>query len=289
MVLHNLFAFSLKLYNNKFMKKKKIIIIAFILAGLMIVLIGYLIWSYKKADYYAKVSHETSNRQTKILDLEKSITLWPKASNIIALSDLYIASGRNDLAEQIMVGRGDPQILNKLGNLYLSENQAEKAEKAFVKANNKKINSDSLKGLVLTQLKKGDRGEAEKYLGQLANLDQSSANCYASFMYLNNFDNAKKYFTKAKSCNLYGLDKYFATFNSAQNPFYLKLEASNLYYQNNYLQLALKDVLALEKEKENYRDAHILASKIYERLGNQTLANEQIQKVETLDPAYPLN
>ncbi len=271
------------------MKKKKIIITALILVGFLVIFTGYVIWSYKKADYYAKVSRETNDRQIKTEDLEKSIELWPKESNIITLADLYIASGRSDLAEQIMVGRGETDILNKLGDLYLSENQSEKAEKAFVKANNKKVNSESLKGLVLTQLKKGNRGGAENYLEQLYNIDQDSASCYASFTYLNNFDIAKKYFTKAKACNLFDLNKYFSRYNSSQNPFYLRLEASNIYFQNNYLQLALKDILALEKEKENYRDAYILGFKIYEKLGDKAKENRQKLKVIQIDPAYSLN
>ena len=127
---------------------------------------------------------------------EKSVQLWPKTNNILILSDLYISIGRNDLAEGIMADRGDPQILNKLGNLYLSENKINESEKAFAKSKNKSLNSDSLKGLILVELKRGDRGVAENYLDQLRKIDTASANCYDAFINLNNFNEAKSAFTK---------------------------------------------------------------------------------------------
>lgn len=266
------------------MNKKKITILIITSIGLIVTLTGYLFWANYRANYYAKTSSETSNKQEKILNLEKSTALYAKTENVLTLADLYTSIGRSDLAEQIMLGRGEVSILNKLGNLYLAENKTKEAENTFIKAKNKKVNSDSLKGLILVELKKGDRGVAEKYLGQLAGLDAESADCYGSFVYLNAFKKSKEAFVKAKSCDLYGLDQYFATYNEAQNPFYLKLEAVNLYYTQNYLNLAEKDILALIKEKDSYRDAHILASKIYEKLSNQAKATEHKQKALQIDP-----
>ncbi|RJO62332.1 hypothetical protein C4544_00325 [candidate division WS5 bacterium] len=270
------------------MKNKRTILIALLIISLFF---GYLLWANQRADYYSQISRlpaseasETNDTQKRVLALEKSVQLWPKTENILTLADLYISIGRNDLAKEIMVGRGDPRILNKLGNLYLGENKIEGAEKAFIKAKNKKINPESLKGLILVVLKKGDRGEVENYLNQLSDLDPNSAGCYSAFAYLNDFNKSKKAFAKAKSCNLYGIDKYFSTYNEAQNPLYLRLEAANLYYSTNYLNLAEKDILALIKEKDNYRDAHILASKIYEKSGDKAKADEYKQKALKIDP-----
>lgn len=267
------------------MNKKKIIILSIISIIVVGTLTGYLFWAYQRADHYADVSRETSDTQGKVLALEKSLTLWGKPENILSLADLYISIGQNDLAEKILLGRGEVDILNKLGNLYLSENKIKEAENTFTKAENKNINSNSLKGLIFVELKKGDRGVAENYLLKLSGLDAESASCYGAFVYLNNFKKAKENFTKAKSCDLYGLDKYFSTYNETQNPLYLRLEAANLYYSESYLSLAEKDILAILKEKDNYRDAHILASKIYESLGDQTRANEHKQKSQEIDPA----
>lgn len=267
------------------MNRKKITTLIVTAATLIGVLTGYLFWANYRADYYSRVSHETSVPQEKIIALEKSIALYAKPNNVLALANLYISIGQNDLAEKIMVGRGEVDILNKLGNLYLIGNKAKEAENTFVKAKNKKLNSDSLKGLILVELKRGDRGGVENYLSQLAGLDLDSSNCYASFVYLNDFKKAKNSFTKAKNCDLYGLDKYFFTYNDIQNPLYLKLEAADLYYSANYLKLAEGDTLALLKEKDNYRDAHVLASKIYEKLGDQAKANEHKQKALQIDLA----
>jgi len=267
------------------MKTKKLIIIIAITISAIGALTGYLLFAMNRADYYAQASRETTDTQNKILALEKSVQLWPKTQNILTLTNLYISVGKNDLAEKIMVGRGDPQILNKLGNLYLTENKVKEAENTFAKAKNKKMNADPLKGLILVELKKGDRGVAESYLGQLESVDPDSASCYGSFVHLNDFKTAKNAFSKAKSCNLFGLDKYFAGYNEAQNPLYLRLQAANLYYSQGYLNLAEKDVLAILKEKDNYRDTHILAQKIYEKLGDQTKANGHKQKTLELDPS----
>jgi Tfp pilus assembly protein PilF len=266
------------------MKKKKAIILIMSAVCIVGLLTGYLFWTMNRADYYATVSRETSDTNEKVLALEKSLTLWEKPANILALADLYISIGRNDLSEQVMVGRGEVDILNKLGNLYLTENKVKEAENTFIKAKNKKINSDSLKGLMLVEAKYGDRGVAENYLSQLNGLDTNSANCYGSFLYLYDFSKSNNTFTKAKSCTLYGIDKYFSNFNETQSPLYLKLQASNLYYSQGFLNLAEKDILTILKEKNNYRDAHIMASKIYERKGDQTKANEHKQKVHELDP-----
>ena len=266
------------------MSKKRIIILTIITITLIGAIVGYLFWANQKADYYSQVSRETSDKQDKIINLEKSLTLWGKPENIIALADIYISIGRNDLAEKVMVGRGEVDILNKLGNLYLTENKVKEAENTFTKAKNKKLNSDSLKGLILVELKKGDRGGAESYLNQLTGLDSDSADCYASFVYLNDFKKAKDSFIKAKKCDLYGLDKYFTLYKETQNPLYLKLQAANLYYSQNYLNLAENDILAILAEKDNYRDAHVLASKIYEKLGDQVKTNEHKQKAQEIDP-----
>ncbi len=265
------------------MKKKKFIIIVLVVlvTGLGV---GYFIWASQRANYYLNVSRETSDKQEEILDLEKSVALHPRTENIIPLADLYISINRNDLAERIMVGRGEVQILNKLGNLYLDENKTIDAENAFTKAENKTSNPDSLKGLVLVELKKGDRGVAEDYLRQLTQLDSDSANCYASFVYLNDFKKSENDFEEAKECNLYGLDKYFKEYKAGQNPLFLKLEAANEYYANNYLALALSDTLALRRENSRYRDAYILAAKIYEKLGDQKNADDQKQKAFQIDP-----
>ncbi len=265
------------------MRKKKIVILTVTPIVLIGMLASYLFWANQRADYYANISNEASNKQEKILNLEKSLALWKKTGNILTLADLYISTGNSNLAKQIMVGRGEVDILNKLGNLYLNENKVKEAENTFIKAKNKNINSESLKGLILVELKKGDRGVTEGYLSQLSVLDQGSANCYASFVYLNDYNKAKDAYVKAKSCNLYGIDKYFASYKKTQNPLYLKLEAINLYYSQDYLNLAEKDILALIKEKDNYRDSHILASKIYEKLGNQAKTNEYKQKAEEID------
>jgi tetratricopeptide (TPR) repeat protein len=266
------------------MNKKKIITLVIIVVLSIGTLTGYLFWSNYRADYYADNANKTSDNQEKILNLEKSTTLYPKTENIIALVDLYISTGHNNLAEKIMLSRGEVDILNKLGNLYLNENKIKEAENTFIKAKNKKVNSDSLKGLILVELKKSDRGVAENYLNQLVSLDSNSANCYGTFVYLIDFKKSENSFKKAKSCDLYGLDKYFVTFDEAQNPLYLRLEAVNLYYSQNYLNLAEKDILTILKEKDSYRDAHILASKIYEKLGNQAKANEHKQKAKQIDP-----
>lgn len=256
-----------------------IVIIALILAVVL-----FRVWAISRAEYYASVSRETSGTHDQILALEKSLLLNKKPENILTLADLYISIGHNDLAEKIMLGRGEVEVLNKLGNLYLKQNKTKEAENTFTKAKYKNNNSDSLKGLILAMLKKGDRGVAKSYLNELSVMDPDSANCYASFAYLNDFKKAKDAFTKAKSCNLHGLDKYFATYNERGNPLYLRLEAVNLYYAENYLNLADKDILALLKEKDNYRDAHILASKIYEKFGNQIKANKHKQKALRSDP-----
>lgn len=266
------------------MNKKKTIILIIIAAASIIILTGYMFWADSKASNYIKVSRETTVIQEKILALEKSLTLRGKPDNILPLANLYISIGKNDFAEKIMVGRGEVDILNKLGSLYLSENKVKEAENTFTKAKNKKSNSDSLKGLILVELKKGDRGVAENYLNQLSDLDPTSSSCYGAFVNLNDFNKAKNSFTKAKQCNLYDLDKYFATYKETQNPLYLRLQAINLYYSSNYLGLAEKDILALLKEKDNYRDAHIMASKIYDKMGDQAKANEHKQKAKELDP-----
>ena len=271
-----------------YMKKKKIIILSLIPILLVGLSTGYFLWASGRADYYADVSRETNDKQAKILALEKSVELYPKPDNIITLADLYVSIGRDDLAEKIMVGRGEVQILNKLGNLYLDENKAQEAEDVFTKAKNKNLNPDSLKGLVLSQLQKGDRGEAENYLSQLSALDSDSSNCYAAFVYLNNFKKAENAFGKVKGCNIFGIDKYFAKRKDTQSPLYVKLEAANFYYEHNYLQLALSDTLALEREKDNYRDAYILSSKIYEKMGDQSKASEQGKKAAEIDPALNL-
>ncbi len=263
--------------------KKKIIIIT-VIVGVMLIFIEYLFWANKQADYYAQVSRETLDTQEQIVALKKSIQLWPKTENILTLTDLYISIGRNDLAEEIMAGRGDPDILNKLGNLYLSENKTNEAEKAFAKVKDKSLNSDSLKGLILVELKSGDRGVAENYLNKLANIDPVSAHCYYAFINLNNFEKANNAFKKTKNCTLYGIDEYFVEHKTSQNPLYLKLEAVNLYYSNGYLNMAEEDILALIKEKDNYRDAHILASKIYEEMGDQAKSDEHKQKALEIDP-----
>lgn len=265
------------------MKNKKLIIILSII-GLLIIIAGYTLWANKRADHYSQVSRETKDVQEKILSLEKSIQFWPKTENVLALADIYISIGRNDLAGKIMLGRGDLEVLNKLGSLYLSEDKIEEAEKAFIKANNKDVNSESLKGLILVVLKKGDRGEAESYLNELKNLNAVSANCYASFVYLNDFQKAENTFIKAKKCNLYGIDEYFANHNKAQSPLYLRLEATNLYYSMGYLNLAEKDILSILRENNNYRDAHVLASKIYEKLGDQTKSDEHKKGAFEIDP-----
>ncbi len=266
------------------MNKKKITILIIISFAVTILLAGYLLWAHNRADYYARAANTAPGTQDKILDLEKSLTLWKKPENIMTLADLYVSIGRQDLAEQIMLGRGEVSILNKLGNLYLTENKVKEAENTFTKAKSKKVNPDSLKGLILVELKKSDRGVAENYLSQLAGLDAESADCYGSLIYLNDFIKAKDSFTKAKSCNLYSLDKYFTAYNETQNPLYLRLEAVNKYYSENYPNLAEKDILALMKEKDNYRDAHILASKIYEKLGDQAKTNEHKEKARQIDP-----
>ena len=284
--MHNLFAFFLKVYNNKLMNKKRVTILVGISVVLVGILAGYLFWANYRSDYYSKVSRETSDKQGKILALEKSVTLWQKPENISSLADLYLSIGRNDLAEQIIMDRGEVDILNKLGTLYLNENKVKEAENTFTKAKYKKVNSDSLKGLVLVELKKGDREVAEKYLLQLSDLDTGSANCYASFVYLNDSKKARDSFEKSKSCDLYDLSKYFATYREGQNPLYLKLGAVNKYYSENFLNLAEKDILALIKEKDDYRDAHTLAAKIYEKLGNQTKSKEEQDKAKHIDPIY---
>ncbi len=277
---------------------KKLIIIPLVTVAIIVLTVGYFLWANQRADYYADVSRETNDKQTEILALEKSVELYPKPDNIISLADLYVSIGRDDLAEKIMVGRpvlmsflrgrGEVQILNRLGNLYLDENKTQDAENVFTKAKNKDLNPDSLKGLVLSQLQKGDRGEAENYLSQLSALDSDSSNCYAAFVYLNNFKKAENAFGKVKDCNIFGIDKYFAKRKDTQSPLYLKLEAANFYYEHNYLQLALNDTLALEREKDNYRDAYILGSKIYEKIGDQSKASEQGKKAVEIDPALNL-
>ncbi len=277
---------------------KKLIIIPLVTVAIIVLTVGYFLWANQRADYYADVSRETNDKQTEILALEKSVELYPKPDNIISLADLYVSIGRDDLAEKIMVGRpvlmsflrgrGEVQILNRLGNLYLDENKTQDAENVFTKAKNKDLNPDSLKGLVLSQLQKGDRGEAENYLSQLSALDSDSSNCYAAFVYLNNFKKAENAFGKVKGCNIFGIDKYFAKRKDTQSPLYLKLEAANFYYEHNYLQLALNDTLALEREKDNYRDAYILGSKIYEKIGDQSKASEQGKKAVEIDPALNL-
>lgn len=269
------------------MNKKKITILIAISVVTIGTLIGYLFLTNQRADFYSRAANEASDKQSKILDLEKSIMLWKKTENILKLADLYISIARNDLAEKIMLDRGGVEILNKLGNLYLIENKIKEAENTFTKAKNKKLNPDSLKGLVLVELKKGDRGVAEKHLNQLTGLDSNAGNCYAAFVYLNDFKKAKGSFAKAKDCDLYNLDKYFGAYKETQNPHFLKLEAINLYYSQNYLNLSEKDIFALLKEKDNYRDAHILASKIYEKLGDQTKATEHKQKALQIDPLSP--
>lgn len=274
----------MKVYDNKSMNKKKITILVTVSLCLIIVLTGYLFWAHSRADYYVRTANTTSDTQSKILSLEKSLALWKKPENVLTLADLYISIGRDDLAEKIMLGRGEVDILNKLGNLYLTEDKVKESENTFTKAKAKSPNSTSIKGLILVELKKGDRGVAENYLSQLAGLDTDSASCYGAFIYLNDFTKARDAFSKAKSCDLYDLDKYFATYNEAQNPLYLRLEAANLYYAQNYLSLAEKDTLTILKEKDNYRDAHILASKIYEKLGDQAKANEHRQKAQQIDP-----
>lgn len=266
------------------MNKKRIIILVVISVITVGLLTGYLFWANQRASFYANNADAAPDKQEKILNLEKSLTLWKKPENIISLSELYISIGRNDLAEKIMLGRGEVDVLNKLGSLYLIENKVVEAENTFTKAKNKKLNADSLKGLILTELKKGDRGVAENYLSKLSEFDINSANCYGGFVNLDDFKKAKDSYTKVKSCNLHDVDKHFATFNDAQNPVYLKLETVNLYYSQNYLNLAEKDILALLKEKDNFRDAHILASKIYEKLGNQSKSTEHAQKALQLDP-----
>lgn len=266
------------------MKKKRLIILAVVWVFIIGVLTGYLLWANKQADHYAQVSRETENKQERILALEKANQLWPKTENISSLADLYISIGRSDLAEKIMVGRGDPQILNKLGNLYLTEDKLNEAEKAFTKAKSKKRNSDSLIGLILVELKYGDRGEAEAYLNELRRLDTSSANCYGTFVYLNDFKKSKNSFEKEKDCNLYGVSQFFGTYKATQNPLYLKLQAANLYFSQGFLKLAEEDILAILKEKDNYRDAHVLVSKVYEKMGDSTKANEHKQKAAEIDP-----
>jgi len=271
---------------------RKNIGIVLVIAAIILAAVLFRVWAISRADYYADVSSfdsaqdklTTSDMQTKILTLEKSLLLNKKPENILTLADLYISIGKSDLAEKIMLGRGEVDILNKLGGLYLSQNKTKEAESAFVKAKNKNKNSESIKGLILVVLKKGDRGVAENYLRELSVIDPDSVNCYASFTYLNDFKKAKDTFAKAKSCTLYGLDKYFTTYNESQNPLYLRLEAANLYYSQDYLNLAEEDILALLKEKDNYYNGHMLASKLYERLENQPKTNYHKQKAKKIDP-----
>lgn len=260
--------------------KKTILIVSLILLALII----YVFFANYRAEYYSKISRETPSTNEKILNLEKSYALWKKRDNILQLVDLYVSIGRDDLAEEIMVGRGEVDILNKLGNLYLTQNKIEEAENTFIKAKSKSPNSTSIKGLILVELKKGNRGVAESYLSQLAGLDPDSSSCYGAFVDLNDYNNAKNSFEKAKSCNLYGMYKYFASFREDQNPLYLKLEAANKYYSENYLNLAEKDALDVLREKENYRDAHVLASKIYEKLGDPAKSSEHKNRAQQIDP-----
>lgn len=263
------------------MKNKKRILLGITLIAL---LAGFLTFSYYRSNYYAQLALKADTSDEKILNLEKSLSLWERKENILKLADLYKSIGRTDLAEGIMVGRGEVEVLNKLGNLYLEQNKLKEAENTFTKAKVKSPNSTAIKGLILVELKKGDRGVLQGYYTQLSSLDTEAADCYAAYIYLNEFEKAKNSFAKAKSCNIFDLEEYFQGHSTLQNPLYLRLEAARLYYNENYLSLAEKDILSLIKDKEDYRDAHLLASKIYEKLGDTLKSNEYKEKAHKLDP-----
>jgi len=267
-------------------RNKKTLKIIFLLGIFLLLVVGYVLFALNRSNHYFLRAKQSANLQDKRLLLEKSVQLYPNEQNLSYLADTYISLGSDDLAEKIMVGRGEVNILNKLGNLYLSENKIPEAENTFGKG---KDNRDSLKGLILAKLKRGDRGEAEGYLSRLQKINPVEADCYASFLNLSEFKKAQNYYSKIENCDLPGLEKYFSEHKEGQNPYFLKLEAANQYYAQNYLKLAENDDLALLKEKGDYRDAYLLATKIYAKMGDQTKSDENKQKALKIDPAYTLN
>ncbi len=243
-------------------------------------------WRKNKAEEYYRQSKQSTIVQERLILLEKANTIYKSQENSFRLAQTYAEIGQTDRAMKVLMKLDSIQSKNFLGEILIKKGDYQEAKNVFLSQNKPDIKT--LMGLIEAEMKLGNYEEAKKHSEDLLRQDNSSeALCKTISLILSNeTKEAFNYFKKAKNCQNEYLKKFFQEHQENQNPDYLKLKGAAFHYQVGYLELALQEILALQKENPYYRDAFILGYQIYKATQNQAETQKQKEKVLNLDPLY---
>lgn len=272
------------------MKKKTLWLVVILFGLTLITLISWVLLTEIRRELADKYRFESgSSQHQKILSLEKANFLFSSQENAIALAQAYAERGETERSIKILKKWKTLPGYNELGKLFLKQGEYLKAAAAFESANLLSENQTSLQGWLEAEMKRNESSRAKLLVERLTlSFPKSENYCLAAFFYLGTEpEKAFDFYNRAQKCeSVSELNNFFKKHTVNQNQQFLRLEGASLHYHLEYFQLALAEVLALQKENNHYRDAFVLGRDIYSRLGDDSQSRDQKKRIEELDPLY---